>query len=135
MKNLHLVTRTNEKGISSVEFAVVMPLLMLLFFVVFALSIHGFSVLTVATGVPLEARASGAGGGSLALLSAFKTTAAAGGPAIGGAPNCQRALYAQLDAAPLFQFPMLPEAPMRLHAGSVARNWQFYAGPPDDGCN
>lgn len=132
MQKLYRTKTQSEKGISSVEFAVVMPLLMLVLFVVMVLSIHGFSVLAVATGVPLEARASGSG---IELLSVFETTAAAGAPVIGGAPICQRAVLAQLDSAPIFQFPMLPEAPMRMHAGSVARNWQFYAGPPQDGCN
>lgn len=135
MRNLYHRLARNEKGISSVEFAIVMPLLMLLFFVVLALSIHGFSILKVAAGVPLEARASGTGSSSPSLLSAFETTAAAGGPAIGTAPGCQRALYAHLDAAPVFQFPMLPEAPLRMHAGSMTRIWQFYAGPPEDGCS
>jgi hypothetical protein len=130
--------RSGERGVSSVEFAVVLPLFMMLFFVVLGLTVMMFSTLFAATGVPVEVRAAATHVGSPQILSALDTTApGAGDLTIGTAPGCERAVYGQLSSDLPFLVPMLDamRVGLRLHGGSVMRNWQFWAGPPDDGCN
>jgi hypothetical protein len=125
----------SEKGLAGVEFAVVLPVFMLAFFVVLGLAVWGYSVLFAATGVPVEARAFGMGNGPTGILNALDTTGAASGSLeLGGAPACERGVYARLDAAPLFNIPMLGDVAMRMRAGSATRNWQFWPGEPTDGC-
>ncbi len=126
---------SGERGVSSVEFAVVLPLFMLLFFAVLALAIMAFSALFAATGVPAELRAASTDSGPLNLLARLDTTApAAGALNIGVAPGCERALYAKLETDVPFKVPMLPEVDLHLRAGSVMRHWRFWPGPPSDGC-
>jgi hypothetical protein len=75
------------------------------------------------------------GSGPTGVLNALKTTnAASGSLELGGAPACERGVYARLDAAPLFNIPMLGDVAMRMRAGSATRNWQFWPGEPADGC-
>lgn len=133
-QNYHLQAN-EEKGLAGVEFAAVLPVFMLSFFVVLGLAVWGYSVLFAATGVPVEARAFGTGSGTIGILNALDTTSvAAGSLSVGGAPTCSRGAYARLDAAPLFNLPMLGDFAMRMRAGSVTRNWQFWPGEPTDGC-
>lgn len=131
----HRMRAKSEKGLSGVEFAAVLPVFMLSFFAVMGLAIWGYSVLFAATGVPVEARAFGAGAGPVGVLTALETTSAASGSLeLGGAPACGRGVYARLDAAPLINFPGLGDFALRMRAGSATRNWQFWPGEPADGC-
>lgn len=130
--------KSGERGVSSVEFAAVLPLFMMLFFVVLGLTVMMFSTLFAATGVPVEVRAAAAHLGSPQILSALDTTApGAGDLTVGTAPGCERAVYGQLSSDLPFRVPMLDamRVGLRLHGGSVMREWKFWAGPPDDGCN
>ena len=126
----------DERGVASVEFVIVMPLFMLMFFVIFALAVWAYSSLFAATGVPVEARASGVHTGSPQILSALNSTSPAAGEVqiSQGAPGCARAVYANLNASPVIDIPMLDEVAIRLRAGSQTRNWQFWPGQPADGC-
>lgn len=125
-----------ERGASSVEFAIVLPLFMTLFFTVLGLSVMAFSILFAGTGVPVEARAAATGAGSLDILAALETTGpAAGALSVRAAPGCERAIYARLSTELPLSIPMLPEVGLRLRGGSVMRNWQFWPGPPTDGCD
>ena len=126
----------SEHGASAVEFAIVLPLFMALFFMVLGLSVMAFSILFAGTGVPVEARAAATGTGSLDLLAAMRTTSpAAGTISVDAAPGCERAIYARLSTELPFSIPMLPEVGLRLRGGSVTRNWRFWPGPPTDGCD
>jgi hypothetical protein len=123
-----------QKGVSSAEFALILPLFLTMVFFVFGIALAGINVLWTATVVPVEARGAGIGTGTHNLTSAFLLSAEAGGPGIGASPTCQRAVLARLDAAPSLQVPMLPGVGIRLRAGSEARRWQFWPGPPTDDC-
>lgn len=125
-----------ERGVSSVEFAVVLPLFMMLFFFVLGLTIMAFSLLFAATGVPIELRAAAIDQSSPNLLAALETTTpAAGSISIGAAPGCERAMYAHLEADFPFEVPMLEAVRLYLKGGSVMRHWQFWPGPAADGCH
>ena len=123
-----------HKGVSSAEFALVLPLFLTMVFFIFGIAVAGINVLWTATVVPVDARDAGVGVGARDLTSALSLSAEAGGPGIGASPTCQRAVLARLDAAPSLQVPMLPEVNIHLRAGSEARRWQFWAGPPSDDC-
>ena len=126
---------TNEKGLAGVEFATVLPVFMLSIFAILGLTVWGYSVLFAATGVPVEARTFGMGRGPIGILNALDTTGAASGSLeVGGAPACARGVYARLNAAPLFNLPMLGDTALHLRAGSATRQWQFWPGEPTDGC-
>lgn len=128
--------RSREQGVAGVEFAVVLPLFLMLVFFVLGVSVMGFSALFAATGVPVEARALGAHQGAPNVLGGLETTAAAAGQVSrGAAPGCSRAVYARLSAEAPFQALLLPEVVYRLRGGSVTRDWQFWAGPAADGCH
>jgi Flp pilus assembly protein TadG len=133
----------NAPGLASTEFALVLPLFMLLLMVVLALTIQYFSALLAAAGVPMGARLAGVAHSSSAgygltqrLMNVIAPAGAAAGAARiqGGAPGCQRAVTARLDATSGFSVPMLGDVLVRLRAGSQTRDWQFWAGQPDDGC-
>lgn len=125
-----------ERGVSSVEFAIVLPLFMTLFFTVLGLSVMAFSILFAGTGVPVEARSAATGAGPIEILAALQTTApATGAISVGAAPGCERAIYARLSTELPLNIPMLPEVGLRLRGGSVMRNWRFWPGPPTDGCD
>ena len=124
-----------EKGVSSAEFAIVLPVFLSMVFFVFGIALGGFNVLWTATVIPVEAREAGVGRGFLGLMGTLSLSAQAGSPSIGTSPTCQRALLAQLEAAPSLSVPLLPAVNIHLRGGSVTRNWQFWAGPPVDGCD
>ena len=123
-----------HKGVSSAEFALVLPLFLTMVFFIFGIALAGINVLWTATVVPVEARNAGVGTGTRDLTSVFSLSAETGGPGIGASPTCQRAVLARLDAAPSMHVPMLPGVNIRLRAGSEARRWQFWADPPTDDC-
>jgi hypothetical protein len=131
----HMIDRRHlEKGVSSAEFAIVLPVFLGMVFFVFGIAVAGFNVLWTAAVIPVEAREAGIGGGSLGLMDALSLSAEAGSPGVGTSPACQRALLARLDASPSFTVPLFPTVNIRLRGGSVTRNWRFWAGPPADGC-
>jgi hypothetical protein len=136
MRHMKTTRQHWERGASSVEFAIVLPLFMLMFFAVMGLAIWAYSALFAATGVPVEARASGIHTNSPQMLNALRTTSGAAGSlqVSQGAPGCARAVYARLNASPAISIPMLGEVAIRLRAGSQTRNWQFWPGKPADGC-
>ncbi len=123
-----------HKGVSSAEFALLLPLFLTMVFFVFGIALAGINVLWTATVVPVEARGAGIGSGTHNLTSAFLLSAEAGGPGIGASPTCQRALLARLNATPTLRVPMLPGVNIHLRAGSEARRWKFWPGPPSDDC-
>jgi hypothetical protein len=123
-----------EPGVSSAEFAMVMPLFLAMVFFVFGIAVAGFNLLWTAAVIPVEAREAGIGHGSLGLMAALSLSSEAGSPSIGTSPSCQRALLARLEASPSFSVPLFPAVNIHLHGGSVTRYWQFWAGPPTDGC-
>ncbi len=132
----HMFDRRHcEKGVSSAEFAIVLPVFLGMVFFVFGISLGGFNVLWTATVVPVEAREAGVGRGSLGLMGTLSLSGQAGSPSIGTSPTCQRALLAQLEAAPSLSVPLLPAVNIHLRGGSVTRNWRFWGGPPTDGCD
>ena len=132
----HIPNRCHwEKGVSSIEFAMVLPTFLGMVFFVFGIALGGFNVLWTAAVVPVEAREAGGGRGSLGLMDTLSLSAEAGSPSVGTSPTCERALLARLDAAPSLAVPLLPEVNIHLRGGAVTRNWQFWAGPPDDGCD
>ena len=126
--------RDHQAGVSSAEFALVLPLFLTMVFFVFGIALAGINVLWAATIVPADARNAGLGTGTHGLTSVFSLSAEAGAPGIGVSPTCQRALLAQLNAAPQLKVPMLPGVAIRLRGGSEARRWQFWSGPPSDDC-
>ncbi len=136
MRKIKNVINHSERGVSSVEFAIVLPLFMLTFFAVLGLAVWAYSALFAAAGVPVEARASGIHTASPQVLGALRTTSAAASSlqVSQGAPGCARAVYARLNASPAISIPMLGEVAIRLRAGSQTRNWQFWPGKPTDGC-
>ena len=123
-----------QKGVSSAEFALGLPLFLTVVFFVFGVALAGINVLWTATVVPVEARGAGIGTGTHDLTSAFSLSAEAGSPGIGASPTCQRAVLARLDAAPTLRVPMLPGVNIHLRAGSEARRWKFWPSPPSDDC-
>ena len=123
-----------EKGVSSAEFAIVLPVFVGMVFFVFGIALGGSNVLWTAGVIPVEARAAGVGRGSPGLMDVMPLSAEAGSPSIGASPVCQRALLARLEASPSLSVPLFPTVNIRLHGGSVTRNWRFWAGPPADGC-
>jgi hypothetical protein len=132
----HIPNRCHwEKGVSSMEFAMVLPVFLGMVFFVFGIALGGFNALWTAAVVPVEAREAGVGRGSLGLMDTLSLSAEAGSPSVGTSPTCERALLARLEASPPLSVPLLPEVNIHLRGGSVTRNWQFWAGPPDDGCN
>jgi len=132
----HMIDRHHwEKGVSSAEFAIVLPVFLGMVFFVFGIALGSFNVLWTATVIPVEAREAGVGRGFLGLMGTLSLSAQAGSPSIGTSPTCQRALLAQLEAAPSLSVPLLPAVNIHLRGGSVTRNWQFWAGPPTDGCD
>ena len=136
-------TFRDAPGVASAEFALILPLFMLLIMAVLGLALYYFSLALTAAGVPLGARQAGvlnsAGAGAAVvhrvLGPAGPSNAVAGGAAVGlGAPGCQRAVSARLNGATAIKEPLLDGLLVRLRAGSQTRYWRFWAGEPDDGC-
>ncbi len=130
----------DERGVSAAEFALVLPSFFLAVTVVFALVLWLFSLLLAATGVPTGARDVGRGAGparAQAILGLVRPVASAAGSAqfSQGAPGCERAVFARLNAAGGFRLPLLGDLSARLRAGAQGRQWRFWAGQPSDGCD
>lgn len=126
-----------ERGDSGLEGAVAVPAGFMLFFLILALTVIGYTRLVAATVVPENARAAGLGqpGASARLLSETALgQQVAGSLTTGTAPGCQRAVTARLNASGSMSVPMLETVAARVRAGSTARYWRFWAGPPADGC-
>ncbi|MCC7362051.1 MAG: hypothetical protein IT317_21380 [Anaerolineales bacterium] len=135
---------SQEKGVSSAEFALVMPAFFLAVMVVLALALWLFSLLLAATGVPAGARVAGteAGLGSgyarvQTIMGVVQPAASAAGATrfSQGVPGCERAITARLNGAGGFRVPMLGDLSARLQAGAQGRDWRFWAGKPSDGCD
>jgi len=125
-----------ERGVAGVEFALVLPLFLMLVFFVLAVAVMGFSALFTATGVPIEARAFAVREGSPNMLAQLDTTASAAGQiSRSQAAFCERAVQARLFTRSPFSVPMLPEVEYRLRGGSITREWRFWPGPANDGCH
>ncbi|MCC6191678.1 MAG: hypothetical protein IT318_21835 [Anaerolineales bacterium] len=140
----HRIQSSREKGVSSAEFALVMPAFFLAVMVVLALALWLFSLLLAATGVPAGARVAGteAGLGSgyarvQTIMGVVQPAASAAGAAqfSQGAPGCERAIFARLNGAGGFRVPLLGNLSARLQAGAQGRDWRFWAGKPSDGCD
>jgi hypothetical protein len=130
------LARSAECGVAGVEFAVVLPLFLLLVFFLLAVAVMAFSALFAATGVPVEARAFGLQAASPGTLTGLKTTAGAAGQVRrASAPFCERAVQARLYTHAPLAVPLLPEVEYRLRGGSISRDWRFWPGPADDGCH
>ncbi len=136
-------TFRDAPGVASAEFALVLPLFMLLIMAVLGLALYYFSLALTAAGVPLGARQAGvqnsAGAGAAVvqrvLGAAGPSGAVAGGAAVGlGASGCQRAVTVRLNGATGLKVPLLDALSVRLRAGSQTRYWRFWAGEPEDGC-
>ncbi len=126
--------RDHQAGVSSAEFALVLPLFLTMVFFIFGIALAGINVLWTATGVPADARSAGLGAGTHDLTSVYSLGAEAGAPGLGVSPTCRRAILARLDATPLLRVPILPGVNIRLRAGSEVRRWQLWLGPPSDTC-
>jgi hypothetical protein len=125
-----------ERGVAGVEFALVLPLFLMLVFFVLTVAVMGFSALFTATGVPIEARAFAVREGSPNMLAQLDTTASAAGQiSRSQAAFCERAVQARLFTRSPFSVPMLPEVEYRLRGGSITREWRFWPGPANDGCH
>jgi len=140
LKNL----RQSEKGVSSAEFALVLPTFLLAVMVLFAVALWLFSLLLAGTGVPAGARAAGTESGLSGGYARLQTIMGIVQPAAGaagaaqlslGAPGCERAVFARLNAAGGFHLPLLGDLSVRLRAGAQGRDWRFWAGKPSDGCD
>ncbi|MCC6190638.1 MAG: hypothetical protein IT318_16535 [Anaerolineales bacterium] len=136
--------RTFEKGLSSAEFAIVLPTFFLAIMVLFALALWLFSLLLAGTAVPTGARIAGteAGVGSgyarvQSIMGIVRPAAGAAGAVqlSRGAPGCERAVYARLNTAGGFRLPLLGDLSARMWAGAQGRDWRFWAGKPADGCD
>jgi uncharacterized membrane protein len=133
----------SEKGVSSSEFALVLPSFFLVIMIVFALALWLFSLLLAGTGVPAGARIAGTDQGVGAGYARVQTIMGIAEPAARvasstvlalGAPGCARAVYAHLNAASGLKLPLLDTVMVRLRAGAQGRDWRFWAGRPSDGC-
>jgi hypothetical protein len=133
-----------EQGVSAAEFALVLPTFFLLIMVLFALALWLFSLLLAGTGVPAGARDAGTeaglGGGYARVQTLMGLVQPAAGAARSvqlsqGAPGCERAVFARLNAAGGFRLPLLGDLSARLRAGAQGRDWRFWAGKPSDGCD
>lgn len=135
--------RISEAGQAAPEFALVVIPFFTFFFVIFAFAIWFYSLFATSVGVPAGARQAGVTHGAgpgyaiarqvMGVIGPSK--AAAGSVRISmQAPGCQRQIYARLNAAPSLRIPFLGSVAMRLRAGSMTRNWKFWPGRPEDGC-
>lgn len=136
--------RSSEKGLSSAEFAIVLPTFFLAIMVVFALALWLFSLLLAGTAVPAGARVAGTEAGVGSGFANVRTIMGIVRPAAGaadavqlslGTPECERAVFARLNAAGGFRLPLLGDLSVRLRAGSQGRDWRFWPGKPADGCD
>jgi len=137
------IRRVSESGQAMVEAAIVLPVFFAFFFLLFAIAIWFYSLFLTSVGVPAGARQAGVTNGAgpgyaiaRQVMSFMVPSASASGSVRINmeAPGCQRAVYARLNAAPSMRIPLLGNLIMRLRAGSVTRNWKFWPGKPDDGC-
>lgn len=136
--------RRVEQGVSAAEFALVLPAFFMAIMVLFALALWLFSLLLAGTGVPAGARSAGTeagvGGGYARVQTIMGIVQPAAGVASAaqlslGAPGCERAVFARLNAAGGFRLPLLGDLSVRLRAGAQGRDWRFWAGKPSDGCD
>jgi Flp pilus assembly protein TadG len=119
----------------------VMPLLFTLVFGMLALAIMFYSAFAAEAAVAQGARRAGITGSAAAgrteaarIMSVIGPSAAVSwNVSINAAPGCERAVLARLDSGASVRVPLV-ELFFRLRAGSQARRWQFWAGPPADGC-
>ena len=136
--------RISEKGLSSAEFAIVLPTFFLAIMVLFALALWLFSLLLAGTAVPAGARVAGTeasvGSGFARVQTIMRivrpAASAAGAAQLSlGAPGCERAVYARLNAIGGFRLPLLGDLSVRMRAGSQGCDWRFWPGRPSDGCD
>lgn len=131
-----------QAGSTSAEFALVLPVFLMAVMAVLGLAVYYFSLHLTATAVPLAARSAGvhhspATGRDVAgrIMRVSELAGSASGALhLGRWPECERAMIARLRSGPRLAVPLLPAIRVPLSAASVARDWEFWAGPPRDGC-
>ncbi len=123
-----------SRGEASLEAALAMPLMMTLLAFVLVYAVAGWEMLISATGVPLVARAAGAEHGNPTAATSFLPSPAQDLGVRRGAPGCARAVEAQLNVSDGMRVPLIDSLQAPLRGGSYTRLWQFWPGPPTDGC-
>ena len=108
------------RGQATLEFVLTLPLF--------------FGLLFTGAMVPVEVRDQAVGVGAGGRLDEFADTTGAGAPGVSEADGCQRAVYGAVSSSYNLGLPYIGDWLFSVQAGSVSRNWRFWAGPPEDGC-
>ena len=133
LKRLFLRFARDERGDGGLESAVVTPIFLMLAMMVLAIAFAAWQMIMAAAATPLVARQASVEQGNVAAAQAALPGVAA---AVRRAPaGCLRAVESTLGTAQAVWIPLVPEFRVRLRGGSLTRLWQFWAGPPVDGCN
>ena len=122
------------RGQATLEFVLTLPLFFGLLFTAIALAIAGMLALFTGAMVPVEVRDQAVGVGAGGRLDEFSGTTGAGSPGVLEAEGCPRAVYGAVSSSYNLGLPYIGDWLFSVQAGSVSRNWRFWAGPPEDGC-
>jgi Flp pilus assembly protein TadG len=142
MPHLNNVQRTrirvhhSEQGQAALELAITLPLLLLLIFGIMVMAGWYFQQTAVAIATASAARAGGIARGNVAvaeqtnaaLLKAFGAEEVLGSSAV-TVDEPRRAVIVETTGQFEGRIPFL-NLDLRLFAGSFARRWDFYPGPP-----
>lgn len=134
MKSSKAFVRQATRGQATLEFVLTLPLFFGLLFTAIALAIAGMLALFTGAMVPVEVRDQAVGVGAGGRLDEFADTTGAGSPGVSEAEGCQRAVYGAVSSNYNLGLPYIGDWLFSVQAGSVSRNWRFWAGPPEDGC-
>ncbi len=127
-------TPRHQRGQATLEFVLTLPFFLTLLFTAIALAIGGMLALFTGAMVPVEVRDQAVGVGAGGRLEEFSATTGAGAPGVSEAEGCQRAVYGAVSSTYGLGLPYVDAWLFSVQAGSVSRNWRFWAGPPEDGC-